>query len=89
MHNFGEQEYPDISDIYFLISLGKHILSIFMDVLLMSTHNICFCITNFVLVSSVGIKRVVCIVDTRRGASNEYPQHIFLWRNKNIYIRFC
>ena len=30
---------------------------------------------------------VVALEVPRRGASNEYPQHMFLWRNKkNIYL---
>ena len=25
-----------------------------------------------------------CAMDSGQGACNEYPQHMFLWRNKNI-----
>ena len=43
--------------------------------------NICF---SFSLQKRMFCYSLEASSKTHRGASNEYPQHIFLWRNKNI-----
>ena len=49
------------------------------EALLMSTHNICFCGERYFYFSTKTCSWYSLEVP-QQGASNEYPQHMFLWR---------
>ena len=48
--------------------------------------NVSYCVFNFLLISFLFLHKSLCYGYSfevpRRGTSNEYPQHRFLWRNK-------